>query len=265
MRTVPANSKKKWGLLLAALLCLAALGGGVSYQLDRLHVTPILMYHHIDGRAQEWKLSVSPESFRRQMEYLKKHRFEVLDLREYVRRLKAGEKTGRKTVVLTFDDGYDNNLTNAMPVLKEMGFPATVFIQTDGAGRKGYMTDDEVRKLIQNGVSIGSHTVHHAFLPNVPTQTQRAEILDSKLILEKKFGVEVPMFSYPGGGFDASARQIAIESGYEGAVATHPGKDYPDKDPYALRRIRIARTSDNPIVFWAQLSGYYTYLEKARK
>jgi len=231
---------------------------------DRFYLTPILMYHHIDGRSEEWKLSVSPESFEKQMEYLKKHNYKVLELEDYIRRIKKGGKIERKTVVITFDDGYDNNHTNALPILKKFGFPATIFIQVDGTGRDGYMTRDEVADLIRSNIHIGSHTLHHPFLPDVPAEQKKTEITESKALLENEFNVPITLFSYPGGGFDEEARQLVIDAGYEGAVATHPGWDYPNKDPYALKRIRISRTADNPFVFWIQLSGFYTYIEELR-
>lgn len=232
--------------------------------LTRFYLTPILMYHHVDGRAGEWKLSVSPQSFAAQMEYLYQNDYQVLDLGDYIGRLKKGQKIPGKTVVITFDDGYKNNFTEALPVLKKYGFPSTIFIQVDGIGREGYMTQEEIKTLIKNGIHIGSHTVHHGFLPDLSVEDKRSEIVLSKKTLEEALGIPVPLFSYPGGGFDAVSRQIVVESGYAGAVATHPGRDYPNKDPYALKRIRISRTSDNLLVFWLQLSGFYTYYEELR-
>lgn len=228
------------------------------------YATPILMYHHIDGRAAEWKLSVAPEQFEKQMKFLKEHNYQVMSLKTYIGKIKSGEKVRHKTVVLTFDDGYDNNYTEAYPVLKKYGFPATIFIQVDGIGRDGYMTEDQIRELIENGIEIGSHTMHHGFLPNLSHEQKALEIYDSKNELEARFGIPIDVFSYPGGGFDAESREMVIDAGYIGATATHPGWDYPNLDPYALKRIRVSRTADNPIVFWLQLTGLYTFYEELR-
>lgn len=248
---------KRWAVVLVILV--AAYG-----IMSRAYSTPVLMYHHVDERWQEWKLSVSPASFARQMEFLKAHRYKVLSLSEYVDILKNKKPIPKKSVVITFDDGYDNNFTEAFPVLKKMEFPATVFVQVDGVGRKGYMTWDDIQILIENGIEIGSHTLHHGFLPDLSEEDVRKEIYESKAVLENKLQRPIPLFSYPGGGFNASARQHVIDAGYAGAVATHPGLKYPDLDPYALKRIRISRTSDNLFVFWLQLSGFYTRYEEIR-
>lgn len=248
---------KRW--LFLAVLLLAAHAG-----LSRAYMTPILMYHHVDERWQEWKLSVSPDSFERQMEFLKAHRYNVLSLGDYIDLLKNKKPIPKKSVVITFDDGYDNNFTEAFPILKKMQFPATIFIQVDGVGRKGYMTWDDILILIENGIEIGSHTVHHGFLPNLSEEEMKKEICESKAQLETHLQRPVPLFSYPGGGFTPAARQAVIDAGYAGAVATHPKHHYPNLDPYALKRIRISRTSDNLFVFWFQLSGFYTYYEEFR-
>lgn len=248
---------KRWVVVIVLAVAAYAL-------LNRAYMTPILMYHHVDERWQEWKLSVSPHSFERQMEFLKAHRYNVIPLGEYVSLLKDKKPIPKKTVVLTFDDGYDNNFTEAFPVLKKMGFPATIFIQVDGVGRRGYMTWDDIAILIENGIEIASHTVHHGFLPDLPEEEMKKEIVESKAILESRLQRPITLFSYPGGGFNAAARQQVIDAGYEGAAATHPGPDYPDLDPYALKRIRVSRTSDNLFVFWLQLSGFYTHYEEFR-
>lgn len=250
---------KRWTVVLTlAVLVWAAL--------NRSYMTPILMYHHVDERWQEWKLSVSPESFTRQMEFLKAHRYRVLPLAEYIELLKNKKPIPRKSVVITFDDGYDNNFTEAFPVLKKMGFPATIFVQVGAVGKKGYMTWDDIMILLENGIDIGSHTVDHGFLPDLSDAEARREIYESKALLENRLQRPITTFSYPGGGFNAAARQHVIDAGYVGATATHPGahKPYPDDDPYALKRIRISRTSDNLFVFWLQLSGFYTHYEEIR-
>jgi peptidoglycan/xylan/chitin deacetylase (PgdA/CDA1 family) len=248
---------KRWIVALAVLLA------GFAF-MSRAYTTPILMYHHIDERAQEWKLSVSPESFSRQMEFLKAHQYRVLSLSDYIDRIKNKKQIPHKSVVITFDDGYDNNFLEAFPVLKKMGFPAIIFIQVDGVGRRGYMSWDDIVILLENGIDIGSHTVHHGFLPDLSAEDARNEIYESKAVLESRLQRPIPLFSYPGGGFTPAVRQQVIDAGYLGATATHPGREYPNLDPYALKRIRISRTSDNLFVFWLQLSGFYTLYEEIR-
>ncbi len=251
----------KWLLILSACIVLTT---AAAITLSHYYMTPIIMYHHIDDRAQQWKLSVSPTSFEKQMRYFKDHHYYVMSLEDYINHLKKGDAVPRKSVIITFDDGYKNNYTNALPILKKYNFPATFFIQVDGIGRDDYMTREQVQDLLDNGFTIGSHTVHHGFLPNLNTDEKIAEITTSKALLENMLGVDINLFSYPGGGFDSESRDITIAAGYTGAVATHPGPNYPNKDPYALKRIRIARTADNFFTFIIQISGFYTYIEEFR-
>lgn len=248
--------RKRW--IFAGFLFLAYAG------LSGAYLTPILMYHHIDNRSQEWKLSVSPESFARQMEFLKAHRYRVMPLSEYIELLKTGKKIPKKSVVITFDDGYDDNFTNAFPVLKKMGFPATIFVQVDGIDREGYMASEDLLILMENGIEIGSNTTHHSWLPDLKGAELEQEIAGSKAFLERKFDDPVTLFAYPGGGFTREARQRVVEAGYEGAVVTHPGPGYPNRDPFALKRIRIARSADHLLVFWLKVSGFYTYFDEWR-
>lgn len=231
--------------------------------LSRLYVTPILMYHHIDERAQEWKMSVSPESFARQMEFLKTHGYRVLSFVEYARLLKAGKKIPKKSIVITFDDGYQDNFTNAYPVLHKMQFPATIFMQIDGIGRAGYLTSEDLAIMSENHIDIGSHTLHHAFLPSVISEVAREEIFESKDKLEEILGKPVLVFAYPGGGHTPESVELVQEAQYEAAAATHDPLGGP-LNPYALRRIRISRTADNLFVFWLQVSGFYHIIEDIR-
>ena len=96
------------------------------------------------------------------------------------------------------------------------------------------------------------------------TLKDRHEIRQSKIELERLLNREAETFAYPGGGFNVRVRQAVIDAGYLGAVATHPGSDYPDRDPYALKRIRISRSCDNLFVFWFKISGFYTIIEEWR-
>ena len=235
----------------------------VVLALSRLYTTPILMYHHIDYRWREWKLSVSPESFYRQMEFLKAHRYNVLSLSEYLRLIKEKKAVPKKSVVITFDDGLDNNFLYAYPVLKKMDFPASIFVQLNGIGRSGYLTKDDIIILSQGGIEIGSHTLNHAFLPHLPKEEARNEIFESKKELEKIIGKPINLFSYPGGGWNEETARWVKEAGYEGAVATNSAS-YFHTNPYALRRVRISRTADDLFVFWIKCSGFYHLIEGIR-
>lgn len=228
------------------------------------YVVPVLMYHNIDENAPLSKLSVSPQSFKRQMGFLKRHNYNVVSLEELADLMAKG-RIPYKTIAVTFDDGYENNYTNAFPVLKELGLEATIFISPALIGEEGYSTWEQIIDMRESGlVAIGSHSMTHAYLPDLPQQKLDMEIFDSKRSIESHIRKDVSAFSYPAGGFNDYVRERVIKAGYKIAVATNPGKKYPRHDLFAMKRIRISGTSDNLFVFWIEASGFYTWIKEKR-
>ncbi|PIQ89062.1 MAG: polysaccharide deacetylase [Candidatus Omnitrophica bacterium CG11_big_fil_rev_8_21_14_0_20_42_13] len=230
------------------------------------YVLPILMYHKIDKEESlKTKLAVSPEAFEKQMAFLKRCKYNTVSLKEAVELIKAKKKIPHNTVVITFDDGYENNYTKAYPVLKKYNIPATIFVIVDFIGRPGYFTAEQVKELSGSGlVTIGSHTLEHKVLTQIDDLYLDKEIFYSKKILEVFTKKPVELLCYPLGAFNEKVRQKVIDAGYIAAVATNPGKDYPKDDIYALKRIRISENSANMFIFWAEISGYYTFIKEHR-
>ena len=225
---------------------------------------PIIMYHSIDEKSAVTKLSVSPESFERQMYFLKRGNYNVIRLEDLPDLMKNG-RIPKKTIVITFDDGFENNYTYAFPVLKKLGIPATVFISPGLVGKEGYLTWSQVIEMSESGVfSIGSHAMTHAYLPGSTEQKLDIEISDSKRAIESHTRKDIYSFCYPIGGFNDYVRDKVKDAGYRIAVATNPGKDYPDHDVFAMKRVRISRTSDSLLVFWIETSGFYTWIKEHR-
>ena len=228
------------------------------------YVVPVIMYHRIDDGASVSKLSVSPESFKRHMSFLERHNYNVVKLEELPDLIRKG-RIPYKTIAITFDDGYENNYTNAYPVLKDLSLPATIFINPALIGRGGFLSWDEVVEMSESDViSIGSHTMSHAYLPDLPEQKLDTEIFDSKRAIESHIRKKVTSFSYPLGAFNDHIKNKVIKAGYKIAVATNPGKDYSRHDIFAMKRLRISRTSDNLFVFWIETSGFYTWIKEHR-
>ena len=221
---------------------------------------PVLMYHHVGYSPEPSSVYVTPENFEAQMEFLKVHRYRVMELSEVIRRVRSGQAFPRKTVSLTFDDGYADNLVNAFPVLKKMSFPATIFMISSNAGREGWLSEEDLRILDGSAVTIGSHTAHHAFLPELAAADAKTEIADSKDALEKILGHPVTLFSYPAGGTTPAIEKWVEQAGYEGAVTTNYGKER--SNPYALHRIKVSGGSGNLFNFWFKTGGYYSLGKK---
>ena len=139
------------------------------------YTVPILMYHYLG--SHEGTLSVTPESFERQMKYLRDHRYHVISLDEFIETKRRGGEFSHNTVVITFDDGQRNNYHDAFPILKKYAMPATIFVITQWTGQSAYLTWDQMREMSAAGVDFGSHTQHHVYLPDADTSTIWAEVV----------------------------------------------------------------------------------------
>jgi peptidoglycan/xylan/chitin deacetylase (PgdA/CDA1 family) len=244
-------------IVLAAVLA-------VVFYAKAQYVVPIIMYHKIDANSAASRLSVSPESFRAQMRFLKNHKYNVVKLEDLAKMVKEN-KLLSKAIAITFDDGYEDNYLNAYPVLKETGLTATIFVIPAMVGSDGYLTWDQIIEMSESGIiTIGSHSLSHQWLTGMAVQQLDREIIDSKRSIESHIGKEVNTFSYPVGGFDKDVREKVIKAGYKIAVATNPGKKYPKHDLFAMKRLRISSTSDNLFVFWFEITGFYTWIKEHR-
>src|ERR1700674_3464392 len=169
---------------------------------------PILMYHSISdnlfAKSQPYyQIDTSPHVFARQMKWLRHNGYRTMDLTEMLAAMEAGQDLS-KTVVITFDDGYQDFYTDALPVMKQCGFMATIFLATDriqdtsvrveGAD---YLTWREVRELNAEGIRFGSHTVTHPDLRSLGPDHIDYELGYSKETIEQKLGVSIKSFSYP--------------------------------------------------------------------
>ena len=240
--------------LLAAFAVATLFIAAGTFAKSAFYETPVLMYHLVDEPVKASSVYVRPDSFERQMEFLRLHRYRVVPLEKLVEDIKAGRKIPPKTVSITFDDGTIDNFTHAFPVLRKMGFPATIFMITANIDRPGWLSEEDLKILDDAGVTIGSHTVHHAFLPELSSEEVRRELTESKKRLEDVLGHEVRLFSYPAGGVTPAIKQAVKDAGYVGAVTTNYGKTR--HDPYALHRVKVSDSSRNLFRFWTKVSGF---------
>jgi len=231
----------------AILIIIAA--GFMIISAQTAYVVPILMYHSIDYNDKVTKLSVSPESFARQMEFLRRNHYNVVPLGRVVSYLQKKEKPPRNTIAITFDDGFHNNYQYAYPVLKKYNIPATIFIIVNRVGDPGFMSWEEIKELSDSGIiTIGSHTMSHFWLLGSDDKFLKKEIVDSKAVIENKLGKKVDLFCYPMGSFDAKSKKAVKDAGYVCAVSTNPASS--PTDVYAIKRVKISRSSDNMFIFW---------------
>lgn len=258
---------KRLVLIVAAVfLALFLLGSFIQ----RGYVVPVLMYHSISYRSDPimHRLIVSPDTFQRQMRFLKERRYNVVSLEKIAVLVKQKKKLLPRTIAITFDDGFKDNYDYAFPILKKYNLPATIFVIINEIGRRqgDRLSWEQIREMSGSGViSIGSHGLMPEPLVNLKSEAElKKEIFDSKKIIEEKLGKSVSAFCYPEGGFNPRIKELVGEAGYRVAVATSPGKEFPNDDIFALKRLRISETSRNLFVFWIQASGFYTFIKERR-
>jgi peptidoglycan/xylan/chitin deacetylase (PgdA/CDA1 family) len=207
---------------------------------------------------------VSPQSFDRQMGFLRNNGYHVISLDEYVRENTQRKKFPHNTVVITFDDGYADNYTNAYPILKKYHIPATIFLISDYVGKSPELLNwDQVKEMNAYGIDFESHTRHHVYLPSQTKAQIKDEIAGSKQAIEEHLGKPVYYIAYPTGGFSEEIKAITALAGYKAALTTNRGYDRFDIDLYELSRIR-ADNWDNDFTFASKVSGFYNLFRPLR-
>lgn len=187
-------------------------------------ITPILVYHSIGPQPTlpESKMQahyrITPEMFERQMQYLQDHNYKPITFSALTDYLSKGIPIPENAIVLTFDDGWKNQYTYAVPILEKHGFTATFFIMTKVIGG-GYMTWDEIKDVHTRGFEIASHTETHAKLTEIDDEKLFKEIEGSKRTLEEKLGTVITTLAYPYYQQDERIREMVKNAGYVGARA----------------------------------------------
>lgn len=218
---------------------------------------PILMYHQISvapPRGAPWRgLYVHPKAFARQMWFLRTLGYQGLSMTALLPYLR-GEKQG-KVVGITFDDGYQNNLTQALPVLQRHGFSATCYVVSGLVGQSNrwdhaqgmpsspLMTADELRQWVQSGQEVGAHTVDHVHLPQLGHDDAQHQIAHSKAQLEGMIDTPVSHFCYPYGDYQPAHVQMAQAVGFVTTTSTQRGRVQSGDAAHELPRVAVSRTS----------------------
>lgn len=231
---------------------------------------PILMYHNIARAPRKLpvyrSLYVSPGAFARQMWLLHRLGYTGLSMSAAMPYLR-GERQGR-VAVITLDDGYADNLDNALPVLQKFGFSATVYVVSGAIGqfnrwdaerlgiRKRLMAASELRQWSDGGMEIGAHTRNHPRLTRCNDVALQDEILGSKQDLEGITGAPVTQFCYPYGDVDDRVVAAVGAAGYAAATTTRRGRVIPGADQLRLPRVQVARHHMLPQFAMRSLTAY---------
>lgn len=231
----------------------------------------ILMYHMISSHKKNAKfngLRVEPIEFEKQIKYLVENNWTFFTMSQLIEKK---DNLPKKSIAITFDDGYEDNFTNAFPILKKYNAKATIYIVVDRHDREWSskrkeknssgelknepkLLDEQIVQLIDSGlIEIGSHTMTHDNLPTLSIEDKKVEIEDSKTKIEEKFKIKCNSFCYPFGLYDKEDVKIVKEFGYTNATITKKGIDDLSKsDLFELKRITVSG-KDSLIAFKIKL------------
>ncbi len=236
----------------------------------------VLMYHRVN-RFRKNDMSVSPSGFERQVAHLRQSGYRNMRLEDLESLVGyAGNEDPR--VIFSFDDGYEDNFTNAFPILKKYGYTAIFyvpfnFIETGRlADRDARETGDpesnrrlswrQIEELLSERMEIGSHTMNHRRLVDMPDEEAWMEISESKWRLEEKLGTEIGSFCYPGGFFNERHVEMVIRAGYRSACTAAPGAiDF--QNPFEIPRLAV-QASDGFVTFKRKIEGRMAWFRLIR-
>ncbi len=209
---------------------------------------PILVYHAVrSAQASDTdyikQFSVVPDVLDRELKYLKDNGYTTITFNQLADHFATNAPLPLRPVIITFDDGWQNQYRNAFPLLKKYGFTATFFVFTNAINHLGFLTWDQIKDLDKNGMTIGGHTSSHPYLyqitdPNV----LKYEIIDSKKLLETNLGHPVDNFAYPFGYYKDATVKFVREAGFRTARSAFKGLYHNKDDLFTLRG--VLATSD---------------------
>lgn len=216
---------------------------------------PVILYHKIDEPSRDSLLRgafTPPARFNRQMAYLKQQGFVFYTASELIEHFRERGAFPARAITLTFDDGWKDNYTNAFPVLRRLGIPATIFlvpscigqvsdkVQGEGEGARAHLSREEILEMSEHGIEFGSHSMNHKLLDRIPAQEVLFEVKEAKRQLEDLLQKPCQTFAYPAGFFSDVARKAVEDAGHIAAFSTHYGPE-DHLDIFALNRTEILR------------------------
>jgi peptidoglycan/xylan/chitin deacetylase (PgdA/CDA1 family) len=206
---------------------------------------PILMYHVIQAPTASTPLPglyVAPSVFAAQMRWLAHHHFHGVTLQEVYDYWHGGPLPSRP-IVISFDDGFRNQWSKAMPILAHHHWPGTLNLALSHFAQRGWgLGTRMINAMIRNDWEIDSHTMTHASLPGLSPHQLSYQVAHSRAVLQKRFAVPVDFFCYPGGFYNSTVIAAVRRAGYQGATSTEPGFARWD-DPWTLNRIRVTNAT----------------------
>lgn len=211
------------------------------------------MYHMISDPEirEETKYACPPRDFAKHMQKLISNGFTPVSLADIEQHLYSKQPLPKNPVVITLDDGFEDNYIHAFPILSKHQIPATVFLASGcmestnhwmthrGFPARKMLTWQQIREMDKYNIAFGAHTVTHPKLPELDTESAAYEIATSKKIIEDNLGKACKHFAYPYGLFNTENRDGVEATGYTLACSTRSGFNNAERDPFVLHRIEV--------------------------
>jgi peptidoglycan/xylan/chitin deacetylase (PgdA/CDA1 family) len=213
---------------------------------DGYQLVPVLCYHNLAPQSKG-RMILAAKVFEEQMRYLKKQGYRVVNLKEFLEFVSLKRQLPRRSVLLTFDDGYRSFSQYALPVLKELGFTATLFVYTDyvGAGSNAFTWAD-LKKLQQDGFDVQAHSKSHGDMvrasgepANEYDKRLEAELSQPRALFQKNLGFAPEILAYPYGRQDDAVVRRTKERGYAAAFTVRRQGSPSFVDPLRIHRSQI--------------------------
>jgi peptidoglycan/xylan/chitin deacetylase (PgdA/CDA1 family) len=233
--------------------------------IDRTASAMCLCYHNIEDKGGSKAMTITSAQFEQEMQALKDNGFTVIGMQDFFAFRRGEKNIPKKSCIITIDDGWISTYTNAWPILKKHGYPFTVFVYINYIGTGGKsMSWGQLEEMRDAGVDIECHTYSHSDLKKAGNGMDKVhaalvhkdvaelgvdgwmkkEIVESKKVLESKLGIKVAALAYPFGNYNAKARELVKEAGYEGAFTVYGQRlsiDSPAKDLLGRYAIEAAK------------------------
>ena len=241
-------SPKQWGLICLYLLIAVLLAGFLCLEREAARGVPVLSYHQVNDEDNN-ALTVPTAVFEQQMAYLHDNGYHAITPDQLNAYLTEGAPLPEKPVLITFDDGYQDNYENAFPVLQKYGMTATIFLISDFMDRfDKYLTWQQVQEMSEAGIYMGAHTLSHFELPGLSKAELYQQMEGGKLAIEWKTLQFTEYIAYPCGSYNADVLAVARDCGFKGGFTVRYDLVHPGDNPYLLSRVPIF--GHNAHSFW---------------
>ena len=234
----------------------------------------VVMYHRVVSEPltdSKFNVYITKDKLDWQLGNLKKRGFDFITFKDLANGVKA-----KKPIILTFDDGYEDNYLNLLPLLKKHQAKAVIYCLGDrsiqsniwdeklGEPRANLMNDSQIKECHDSGlIEIASHGLKHQHLPSLNEADADEEFKLSKQNLEQLINEKIVSFAYPYGDYGEREEVMAYEAGYDFAIGTVNGPLKLTDNYYAIRRIQIF-PNEGKLGFWKKTSGFYLRLCKLK-